>query len=632
MNGFVAILGREVFERRLLLLAAVVLGFIPLAAPLLPGVAHQDPGDVRAGTAFLFSLLFTGALALGLGGTVIARDLAEGRLGFYFSRPLSGGAVWAGKSLAAVLLSLASGLLILAPVSLLNGQLRGEQEVAHWLDTVSDVFFWVPLAVLFLVPLAHFLGVAVRSRSGWLALDLAATCLVGLLAVAVSRNLLAQGAFEAGFRVAAGLAAVAWLALVGAGAAQVIRGRADLARGHRLLSLGVWGPLVLATILATGYGAWVLGVEPVDLDRVAAAAPLAGTDWVVLTGEAPGRGDFRPTFLFEPASGRSVRLQNLGQALNLPWTLPRVSGDGRRAVWFEPVDGGPALSLAVLDLEAREPRPERPPIVFPSSPSAYALSRDGRLLAHLSGARRSGRLIVESVDEGRLVASVPVPAWEGEASIHFLGPDRLRLVLAAFNPERKGFDLRIGELNLDEKELRITAEAGPFQGFPHWQVSPDGDRLLLGGYSFGPLTLLDARSGEVVGETEGLLHGAAFLSGGRIARIVRREGSRDVEILSPELDAVIRRFQFPHIGSMMLGAEPAPGRLVVGGGPGRTSGRSEWRSWVLDLETGEARELGEGILPARTLEPMGVTRPLFLTAEGGLVWVDVATGERREVL
>jgi hypothetical protein len=633
MNGFVAILGREVFERRLLLLAAVVLGFIPLAAPLLPGMAHHDPGEIRAGTAFLFSLLFTGFLSLGLGGTVIARDLAEGRLGFYFSRPLSGGAVWAGKSLAAVLLALGSGLLILVPVTLLNGQLPGaRQEVAQWIDTAFGVFFWVPLAVLFLVPLAHFGSVAVRSRSPWLALDLAAAGLVGLVGVAVSRNLLSQGAFDAGFRGTAGLVAVAWLALVGAGAAQVVRGRADLHRGHRLLSLGVWGPLVAATLLFAGYGAWVLGVKPADLDRVEGAASFPGTDWIVLTGEAPGRGDFRPAFLFEPASGRSVRLRTYGQVLNLPWTLPRVSGDGRRALWFEPVSGGPAVSVAILDLEAEAARPERPPLVFSSSPHVLALSHDGRRLAHLSGNRRNDRLIVESIDDGRLLASVPVPAWQGEASIHFLGPDSVRVILGAFTSRGKGFDLRIGELDLQEKELRTTVEAGPFPGFPQWQVSPEGDRLLLGQYSRGRLTLLDTRTGAVLGTSEGALHGTAFLAGGRIARIVRQKGSRELEILSPDLGSVVRRFRFPGVGSLMLGGEPGPGRLVVAGAPSGRSPLSEWRAWTLDLDTGDRRELGQGLVPARTFEPTGVARPLFLTDDGGLARVDPATGERHKVL
>ena len=72
--------------------------------------------------AFLFGVTFPIALAIGLGASVIGEDLAERRLGFYFSRPLSGWAIWASKNLAAILITLGTGLVFVLPVALLSGQ------------------------------------------------------------------------------------------------------------------------------------------------------------------------------------------------------------------------------------------------------------------------------------------------------------------------------------------------------------------------------------------------------------------------------------------------------------------------------------------------------------------------------
>ncbi len=48
MRGFVAVFEREIVERRLLPLAALVLGLVPLAAPLLPGLPSSSPAVIRA--------------------------------------------------------------------------------------------------------------------------------------------------------------------------------------------------------------------------------------------------------------------------------------------------------------------------------------------------------------------------------------------------------------------------------------------------------------------------------------------------------------------------------------------------------------------------------------------------------
>src|SRR6478672_9959596 len=80
MRGFVAVFEREIVERRLLPLAALALGIVALAAPLLPGMPAAAPSEVRSGVALGLALIVRLVVAMALGGSVIARDLGERRL------------------------------------------------------------------------------------------------------------------------------------------------------------------------------------------------------------------------------------------------------------------------------------------------------------------------------------------------------------------------------------------------------------------------------------------------------------------------------------------------------------------------------------------------------------------------
>ena len=122
MKAFAAVLGREIFERRLLALLALALGVAAVALPLLPGVRPGGVAlaDLQGGMALGFALLLTMILALFLGGSIIAGDLAERRLGFFFSRPIPGWVIWGGKMAAALVLVFGAGLAVLAPAFLLR--------------------------------------------------------------------------------------------------------------------------------------------------------------------------------------------------------------------------------------------------------------------------------------------------------------------------------------------------------------------------------------------------------------------------------------------------------------------------------------------------------------------------------
>src|SRR5262245_1880249 len=115
MNPFWSIVKREADERRLLVLGALALGLLPYAAALIPWQIGEDIGEARLELALVLAAVATGVTAFFLGSSVIARDLAERRLSFYFSRPVSPSVLWGAKMTAAVGLSLVTGILIVLP-------------------------------------------------------------------------------------------------------------------------------------------------------------------------------------------------------------------------------------------------------------------------------------------------------------------------------------------------------------------------------------------------------------------------------------------------------------------------------------------------------------------------------------
>ncbi len=200
---------------------------------------------------------------------MIARDLGERRLGFYFARPISGGAIWAGKMAAAAVLAAGAGALVLLPV-LLTG--NAPDPSGYWGSVMTGgplSMPWLALGwlgvILLALAAANAAGVILRSRSPWLLLDLAALSVTAATTWTCLEILTRAGAGlttwmgisgpDPTMRVAllqdveAVVAGVVLIALAAAGAAQVLRGRTDLRRGHRSLSIVLWGVLLPASLV-----------------------------------------------------------------------------------------------------------------------------------------------------------------------------------------------------------------------------------------------------------------------------------------------------------------------------------------------------------------------------------------------
>jgi hypothetical protein len=626
-RGFWAVLCREIVERRLLLLAAVLVGLVPLAVPFLPGVNAPDPGEIRTGTALALCLVVTAVLALTLGATVIAGDLSERRLGFYFSRPLAGWAIWAGKLVGAAALCMGAGLLVLLPSLLLDPRVEigpswwlGDS----WIRTLPAFFLFLAAGAAVLLLVAHVASTMVRSRSSWILLDLAATFAVAALVWSERQHLLRQGAYLASLRGLAGFLALLGASALVAGAVQVTRGRTDPRRGHRLLSLTFWAGMSLAALSFAAYAHWVMDVTPRDLVRVGSLLPAQSGTWIGLRGPVAGRGDYAPAFLFDTASGRSFQIG--APPISWWWLQPVFSPDGTRAAWLEAAGDG--LDLKILDLTRPDARPAATRVSFDTWPSRLALAPGGTRLAALV---RSS-LTVTDVATGRLLSAVPFPEPEEEFfSMRFLPGGRLRIDERL----RGAADFRMSrftamELGHGGLSLLGTIESPDVDA---WTVSRDGERVAA--HSRRLLRLFAVRTRELLAELplQGELAGVSFLSDGRLLVDERWQGSAVLHLL--DRDGVeLRRFPFPQATRIVIGGEIAPNRLTLATRTLHSSlALKSWTAFLLDLDNGGTTLLGPGLAPAgRALGPESVGPRLFLAGERELALLDPATWRLRIVL
>ena len=233
---------RELAEHRMAWAATAIAGPLGVLVLWMKGLAGQPLQDGIMILSLSFGYAF--ALAVILGATMFPNDLANRRLGFYLTRPVSLGAILGGRFLGAWFLAAGGAFLTGLPLVLLHRNLA-----LLWLTIgAANAVVTVPILLT-----AHLAGIMVRDRSRWVLLDLATLALV-ILALNwqfVRFSRLGQQAWHALPWLLAG--GVAWgsLTLLAAIWLQLSLGRADLARGHRILSL----------ILALGLGVGMLGGE-----------------------------------------------------------------------------------------------------------------------------------------------------------------------------------------------------------------------------------------------------------------------------------------------------------------------------------------------------------------------------------
>lgn len=663
LRGLAAVLANQIAERWRLLAASLGLGLLPLLLPRLAGDAPARAAETRDTAALVLALLILGLTALLLGATALATDLAERRLGFWFSRPLGGWAIWAGRLGAAVVCAWTAGFLVLLPSLLVA--LPSLANVAAGASVANGAAgaaaqgrdLWLPLLVFaaaatpLLVLATHLVSVMLRTRSAWLLLDLGAATGVAAAAWAIAHRLAYWGALYNGTDRdsplhALSAASVLWtvagcgLLLVAASAAGIVGGRTDATRVHRLQSLtlaacGLFGVLTLATL------AWRwLDVGPRDLERWSLVRAAPGEAWIALAGPVAGPPGYRAAFFVQPATGRAVRARfTAPPSLNLPLAF---SADGRRAVWVE-CEGMRITSAATLwrlDLDRPGAKPEALRIGPVAVEGDLAVSADGTRVAVTgagSGAAGSdggsSRFGVYDVEDGRLLVA---PAVDPNRFVQarFVDRDHLRLLtFGAFDSDRP-FEFALDAYDLEVPSRRLVPRLHLIVSSSFFDLDADASRLLAEVAGSPALQLFDLTTGRPLAalQAHGAQVAATFLADGRIAERLVRPGGAELVVLDrdgrPDAARLGRTpLFFPAaggaVGTVVLAA---PDRLLV---RRRAAASSTW--WVVDARTGAMHPLAAaGALAGYPAGSPAGAAPLFFTGTR-LLRVDLDSGSRQAV-
>lgn len=578
---------REVKERRAVLVAALVAGLLAFAGPLVPGVGAERAGEARDVLAAIFAFGFGMILAVLLGATAVARDLAENRLGFDFARPIGGLAIWSGRIGAAVGLTLAAMIVVAAPAMLVGGHLWPLSTSSG--DPVWQVCAKILASVLFLVALAHVASVAIRSRSRWLALDLVGLVVALLLTASGVRRI--SGAFAVQTsQVVTDVAVLLTIpALWIASAVQVTRGRTDIVVGHRVQSVALWSMLLVVATVVFGYSLWFLAWDIDDLHFVSARAAPQGP-WIELTGISHGRPGLEGQYLLDPESGRTVRL---GPSR---YHTTHFSRDGRRAVRLHyDRTAGPTVNVFLIDLDVPEPQIRETSIAFNLESAIWTeLSPSGARLLTLKGKQ----IAVHDLESGRILAATTLESSAKEWSqkkITFLDENRVRVYT---------LDDRLVAYEFDIDTRVMTTWTGGALGEEHSPLAwnRDHSRLILSNHQGLGVLLLDASSGATIAtlappDAEPKPR-CDFLHDGRIVRLAGSSAGRvSLDLLTADGEP-IDSFDLGEVASnekLWLGAEAAPGTLLVERSALRVPGKvDERRLLLVDLASGAIRDV-EGV-------------------------------------
>lgn len=647
MKPFVTVLRREIAEHRMFLAAGVLVGLMPLALPLLPGTEGSLPSELRAGAAAVLAVLLGVTVAFILGTSALTRDLAERRLGFYFSRPISGLSIWGGKMSAAAIVTVGTSLLVLLPAFLLgdlavplsppvqSGMFDGNERL--------ELVLTGAVLLLLLMLLSHAVSTALRSRTPWLLLDVAALTVIASLALFGWNQLSAAGALYISPPLILMLLLALAAGLIAGSLVQVLRGRTDLHAGHRWLSWTLWVVLGLSTLGLTGLVQWALSAEPEDLAGLGAHEISGAGSWIFVEGPAPHRLGYQPAFLYDTASGRYVRthLQWYGSWLGKPRIF---SENGAWAAWIESRSARGPQSLVRVDLRGSQPRVYRDPVTFWPD-TRLALSPDGSRLALYS----YNKIQVQETETGKLLASVA--GWEQVGEIeHFFFADNRHLRYIGRNKLGGGSsdpaNLRVTELDLATGKLSSPVV---IPGSRLWSsiLSPRRDLLLARDFQLDQYRLFDLKDGRELGMmpfTAASLtqEDTYFLPDGRLLLTRSGSGRCELRIFAAGTMREIRRYSWTGFDKLALGGQPIPGHLAIRlieystrrpSPPFELSARRT-RPILVNLETGATRDLPPALIPlVGPGEPS--THPgsrLFFHRKQGIVKLDPVTGRETPVL
>jgi hypothetical protein len=635
MRGALAIAAREVRELRMVFVGAAIIGVLPLA----PFIWPAGPAGVhaRAVGAAIFGAIVACGLASVVGTTILGRDLADRRLGFYFARPVSGFGIWAGKVAGGAAVVGAGLLLATLPGALAAGgagRLSTEIFISSTWPNLGDAF--IGLAVLYSLSIGA--GIILRSRSGLAGIDLLACAAATFFSARILRWLVLSEVIEESHSAAEMAVAVLAAAVVVASAAAIAGGRVDRRRVHAIFSAVLWSLMAVAIAVTGGLVLWIRSASPASIETISylAAAPRNG--WIDIAGCTRNRFGYAANFLLDADSGRFLRL-GAGQlgARNLSF-----SADGRRAAWWEPESGGQfsGAHLAMLDLTSRDSQARQTKISRQDLWARLVLDEDGSRVAVLG----YDQISIYEIGSDRLLAAVRIPGRGLDiVRAFFQAPSTFRFVTHPWpeygEPEKM---LEVMDFDLTLRKLVRRASWPVLSKFPLVLVSPSQDRLLITGSMEQSLRLVDLDLGmelSRIPNDPGRRFSVRFLDDGRFAALGVAGGATTLRVFTVggvELPAI----PLGKSKVAILGDESAPGILIAALG----NSSSEMHAVSIDVDRAQSHVLGDHLRPATFYEPVMTLDPsalpragspatrLFETSTGGLVSIDPSTGTRKVIL
>ena len=583
MKATMAVMAREVMARRELLLMAVAVAIMISMLPFLPNIETYEATDVRTVGSSVSALALGCVLALLLGATVFGNDLSEGRLGFFFSRPVSGLAVWWGRVLAVMALVWAVEVIVLAPALFSEGiRVFTSSDPFDWLTLLSYV-----IAPLLLFLLAHAVSIMVRARTAWLFLDLVGCLAAGVVGWMTLRPFLWMGAETALWVIASVLFTVLAFALATAGTVGTVTGRCDLRRTHGALSIALWSVLAVTVGGVAAYAGWLQSFEAGDVDRVEVLSVSPTGEWVDVLGLAPGRLDVRRRFLVSTTDDRW-----LATPLHGWWTWNSIvfSTDGSHAAWLGQGRGKEPRSLRYMALDGMELDPESTKILVPPG-TDFELSPDGAQVAIMD----EGMLSIYELADEHLLTAVRLPEDLLGSTMFFLDADTIRLY--GRSPEREGNAIRIAEVRVESGEILRTGEIAKTPDRA-WTAFDSGVETMVIGWRAEESErwgrgMYSARSGELIRTLIGRF--PLLLSRGRIANLHEEDDGRAWLVVESPDGAHRPEYDLGIGVDATLGGEALPGELMVlrlVDPAVRSEGR---RADLIDLETGRWRPVATGV-------------------------------------
>lgn len=637
MTRVFALALREIVERKLLFLGAALVAVITLLVPLMPLPGRYAYGEVVDTSAYVFALLLVVGGGVVLGATTIGRDLSSGRIAFFFTRELHAWEIWAGRVIGMFLTLVLAAFLVLLPGTLIGGGMRhlwserGNQE----LPTAAIFAILLPLA-------AHYISVALRSRSAWLGLDVVALCVASGVLWTLSLPFLPYW-----FGRPQGLGALFALltvCLAVAGWAGLAKGRITPVAVHRWSAFTLWSLVAVALLSFAAWSAWVFAVSPqqTDLSKGWAHEIDGNGEWIGIgSGDKKGRGGIPHEFLMSTKTGAWMRVDDSQTVA--------VSADRRVAViakrswnWRPPrwID----TTMQIVDLTAPKPRARDLGIVLPvmiwNSPT---LSADGSRLA----IAESKRLSVYSLPEEKLLAVLPLEGSNWSV-VRFVDAGTVRVLTFTENgtmistfdiASRKRISQHVfkgGRPRMDRAGEHIaisSSKAGQDGGFAVYDVA---EGALLAQIP-SPVSAMGRRFHWLADGGFALAHAPA--DGGR--RQSDTEGVAEPAVAVYALDGTERlRVPLPGARRIVLAGEQRKGELLLVWSESENFVQPcERRPHVvaLDVASGSLRELEfegwpKAISWSESPGPGAASTRLFSTCDGKLVMLDAATGETRDLL